>query len=555
VKIIRSVWTAAVLACSLTPIDAAGQAPDRACAVTLRTGSLAGPSADLARLLDLHDSGSLETFTLRRTGRRYLFDACRAPAAIRSLAEGLDAGTRRGMDIVPAEALLTGNSAYPRDGQDGSLWGGRGLGMSIQTGVEFGWGPFSAAIAPVYAWQQNREFDMLPNASEARSPWAHRWWGTIIDAPQRFGPSSYGRLDLGQSYARIDLFGAGVGISSENLTWGPARRNPLLLSGSAPGFPHVFLETTRPADVFIGALEAQLFWARLTESDWFDDDPDNDHRVLAGLLVALRPHVFDGLTIGGARMYSRTWWPGLPLSEIMFAPYRGVRDNPQQFEAGDNQLLGFFFRWAFAPAGMEVYGEWAREDHWDGWIGLLRNLDASQAWMLGLQSVVTVRHGVLRISTEIAHLAEALPTMHPARGPVAFYSHSTVVQGHTHRGQLLGAPVGTGGESQFLGLDWFWSGGRSGISVERARYEDDAYNIYYAAQYGSHARDTELSVRGGHMSVIGGIAIDAEIGWSRRYNRHFLGLDTASVTGAPYRTENNWSLRLGTRWHPRGLRR
>src|SRR5690606_20478044 len=101
-----------------------------------------------------------------------------------------------------------------------------------------------------------------------------------------------------------------------------------------------------------------------------------------------------------------------------------------------------------------------------------------------------------------------------------------VRQGHTHRGQLLGAPVGSGGESVFLGGDYFWSRGRSSLSIERARYLTSYYTSRYGEQYGAHARDTELTIRAGHMMTLGaGLSVDAELGGSRRYNRDFLGLE------------------------------
>jgi hypothetical protein len=115
---------------------------------------------------------------------------------------------------------------------------------------------------------------------------------------------------------------------------------------------------------------------------------------------------------------------------------------------------------------------------------------------------------------------------------------------------MLGAPIGTGAEAQWLGIDYFWDRGRTALSIERARYEDDAYHMLFAPRYGAHARDTELSVRLGHMATFGTLSIDAEAGWSRRYNRGFLGLDTLQ-TAEPYRRDDNLSLRVGARWTPR----
>jgi hypothetical protein len=559
--IVRYVCGAALCAtaCAVlrsTPVQAQqspadhGAAPAQAasCPVLLESGGFTTPAADLARMLSLQDSTARTSFVLRRAGRAIPADACVAPLAIEKLARAVaTAAPAQRLAIVPAELLVVGHSAYPRDWNDGALWGGRGINTSLTAGVRLRLGPLTTAIAPVLGWHSNSAYD-LPGADSA-TILRHPWWADLLDAPQRHGFSSFAALDPGQSYVRLDVGAWSAGFSTENMAWGPARRNPLLLSGSAPGFGHAFIETGRPVDAFVADIEFQLFWGRLTESEYFDANPDNDHRVLAGLLLAIQPHVLPGLTIGGARTQSFTWWPGLELSEVILRPYRGVRSNPQGQQGGDNQLIGLFFRWNGAPYGLEVYGEWAREDHWGEWTELLRNLDSSQAYTLGLQKLFVRGNDAVRIAAEITHLSDALPVFFASRGVIPFYSNTSVPQGHTHRGQMLGAPIGTGAESQWLGADYLWNRGRTSFSIERARYEDDAYHLLYAPRFGAHARDSELSVRLGHMTTFGTLSIDAELGWSRRYNRGFIGLDTLEV-GEPYRRDGNLGIRLGARWTP-----
>ncbi|MBR9991059.1 MAG: hypothetical protein KFH98_14955 [Gemmatimonadetes bacterium] len=550
-----TVLAAALALLQLLPGALDAQVREDACPAHLQGADFVGPAADLSRLIDLQDTTSNGSFVLRRIGQGRTADACAAPAAVANLARRL--ATRApadGVRLLPPELLAVGNSAYPRDWNDGVLWSGRGLNTALTAGALLRWGVVSAALAPIVVWQSNSDFDFHLGADTTRSAYSHPWYGSGIDAPQRFGDASYSRLDPGQSFVRIDVRGFGAGVSNENILWGPARRNPLLLSGTAAGFPHMFFETQRPIDIWVGDLEFQLFWGRLEESDFFDHDPDNDHRMLAGLLVALQPRILDGLTVGGGRLHSVTWWPELSLSDLVRQPYQDVYQNPQG-RFGDNQLMGLFFRWKNAAAGFEVYGEWAREDHWGTtWTELLRNLDHSQAWGLGLQKLI--RHGdnALRLSAEVTHLADALPSRIAGRGgPITFYTNTSVRQGHTHRGQMLGAPIGTGAEALFAGGDYFWSGGRTSISIERARYGEDAYSVLFAPTFRAGARDAELSVRAGHLAAVGALTLDTELGWSMRYNRDFLGLDTIEP-GEPYRRDDNLSVRLGLRWTPGGGR-
>lgn len=539
---------AAAMALVTVTAAAEAQTADTACDVVLRGADFVGTPVDLARLLDLTDSASHESFMVRRIGRQYRSAACRAPSAVAALATRLGSPPSSAhAQVLPAELLVVANSAYPRDWNDGALWAGRGANAALTAGVEFRWGPFRAALAPVFTWQQNRDYEIRDPGAQAFSPFVHPFFGTAIDAPQRFGTESFSRADIGQSFARVEIAGFSAGLSNENLTWGAARRNPLLLSGTAPGFPHVFLETARGVNIWLASLEFQLFWGRLQESEYFDGNPDNDHYVLAGVMAVLQPYVLDGLYVGGGRLHARTWWPETDVADLLLDPYRGVgvRDNVLG-PKGDNQLLSLFFRWATAPQGIEVYGEWAREDHWWDAVGLLKGLDASQGYTLGFQKVVRRRDNALRIAAEISHLADAVP-IRLLRGVLPFYTNTSVIQGHTHRGQLLGAPIGTGGETQHLGADYFWRGGRTSFSVERTRYEEDAYNALFAQVYGAHARDTELSLRTGHVTTFNALSLAAELGWSRRYNRSFLGLDDLDGSRR-YRRTDNWSARLGVRW-------
>src|SRR5699024_10219580 len=120
------------------------------------------------------------------------------------------------------------------------------------------------------------DFAFRETAAAGHSPYNYPERPTGIDWPQRFGDNSVRSNELGQSYVRFDAYGLAAGVSTENLWWGPAQRYPILMSNTAPGFPHIFAGTGRPLDIYIGKLELEAIWGRLSESDYFDNDPDND---------------------------------------------------------------------------------------------------------------------------------------------------------------------------------------------------------------------------------------------------------------------------------------
>jgi len=58
----------------------------------------------------------------------------------------------------------------------------------------------------------------------------------IIDCPQQFGTKPLEKFYLGQSSAKILFDHFSVGLSNENIWWGPGRRNALIMTNNAPGF-------------------------------------------------------------------------------------------------------------------------------------------------------------------------------------------------------------------------------------------------------------------------------------------------------------------------------
>jgi hypothetical protein len=537
--------------------SAAAQVADTAaaCVVTLDQADLAGASADVVRLLELRTTGSAYSAVRRRTSDRTVHDVCGQPQSLRRFAAGVALADlpAAGIALLPVNLRLLHSTVYPRVGNDGGVRGGVGMSASVNAGIALRWRGVEAALSPTMFLEENGQFqiDRHPD-SASYSPFIHRWHGRYIDMPQRFGTRRDARVSGGESYVRIAARRVRGGISTENMAWGPARRNPLMLSGNAQGFPHAFIESARPLGVGIGHAEFQLIWGRLAESDFFDFDSDNDSRALTGALAALSPAGLDGLQLGAAYLHSQIRNGDTPLQDVLWGAYTGIGADESGLPR-DLRLLSLFMRWTTAPGGLEVYGEWLRQDQWQQWWRLLNPVDAAQAYTLGVQRIVRRGETAVRLSAEISHLSDALAHRDVGRGLQTFYVSPHLPHGHTHRGQLLGAPIGPGSESQFLGVDVFWSAGRTGFAIERVRYDDDAYYAVWSQIHGPHGHDTELSFRAAQTLALGRVFADAEIGYSLRYSRSFLGLINDNWPDFPYRKDDNITLRLTGRWTPPSL--
>jgi hypothetical protein len=237
----------------------------------------------------------------------------------------------------------------------------------------------------------------------------------------------------------------------------------------------------------------------------------------------------------------------LSLSEQIFGPYTGIRDNPAEESQGDNQLLSVFMSWVLRESGFEVYGEYAREDHWEDANDLLMQLDHSRGYTIGLEKVFTLRSGehLLRVSAEATMLGNAA-TSQSGRSGATFYVHDQVRQGYTHRGQLLGAPIGPGSDAQYVGVDYLKGKLLGGLYYERVRYDNDTYYRHFAFERVHRGHDAEWTVgaRGGH--ALPNVQITADLGYSTRHNREFVVL----LNEDRISREHNLSFTFGAAWIP-----
>lgn len=448
----------------------------------------------------------------------------------------------RGITVRPlaAEMRLVYNSKYPHDVNDGALWAGKGGSAALSAGVQVKWGPVTGTLYPTVYASQNDDFPLAPVSFGNRPSFAYAWHQNI-DWPQRFGAETVKEYDWGQSGIRVDLSGFTAGFSTENMWWGPTVRNPIIMGNSAAGFPHIDLGTGRPVWIGIGHIEARAIWGELRESDYFDTDPDNDRRYITGLTFGYRPSFLPGLTIGGTRvLYQR--WPddGLGAGEIFdfFGEFfnEGVEPLPGGGVGNDptDQLLSVVARWVLPDAGIDVYLEWARNDFSGNLRDFLLEPDHSRGFTVGFQKTLASHNGVFRLRSEFTTLG--LSATAQIRANPTFYVHSVVHQGYTQRGQLLGAGIGPGANSQVLGVDRYSAAGRWGVSLQRVRFDDDAF---FRDGLSRLEHDVELTLGGSVFRFVGPVEVGGGLELSRRLN--WYRVEENDVTNLNAKVVVRWS--------------
>jgi hypothetical protein len=450
--------------------------------------------------------------------------------------------------LDPPEQRVAFNSALPWGQNDGAVWQGRGAAGAVRVGGTISVGPVTVQVRPELVYAQNRAFDLTPVQNQAFTPFANPWTRAFqvpgIDTPQRFGPDGWADLRWGQSGAWVTLRGFTAGVSHAEGWWGPAQRNPLVLSNHASGFPHAFAGTNGPVDVRIGRVEARVFWGRLEESDYFEAANVRPNRYFTGAIAAFAPRFVQGLTVG----VTRTFVYYIPADGLTAGDYvtvfQGITKQTQQTPenpTGDDeadQLLSIFGRWVFPASGFEAYLEWGRNDHAQDWRDFILQPEHSHAFTAGVQKVFgSVEQRLLRVRAEVTNLQRS--QTHEDRPTPGWYRHHLVHHGYTHRGQVLGAGVGPGGNAQWLAIDALRGWGRiGGFAVRELADNDSYYRLRRAGMLSLRRNDVTFGAGFSGALVAGPMDVGLDLAALRRLNRDFA-LD---------RRETNLHLALYTRW-------
>ena len=497
------------------------------------TGLIAGPAYERNRLDQLQDSLAL------RPGEHML----RRSSTIAARCSGT---AIEQLSIHPvgarANTLALYNSGYPQDRNTGAAWAGRGATSLIELGTEFRLGPVHVGLLPAVTYQENRDVAIAARGYAGYSPFVHSGHPTSIDLPQRFGTEDFWLLDPGQSYVRIAYSKAAIGVSTENVWVGPAQRTPILLSASAAGFPHAFISLDR-GKAFGVYWSADLFLGRLEESDYFDGQADDD-RALHGLTIIAEPDFVPGLAVGFGRMYASSM-TNRSLLDGLTRAYGASGGATRSID--DNVLYALFARYVIPGAGAEVYAEWGHEDPFQSVGDLLREPDQTQGYVIGLQKRVAMGTRSLRVYGELTHL-DASVSARSGRGITTYYTHGNLPQGHTQKGQSLGAWIGPGASIETAGVDYGDRRSNVGLYVEHIRFDADGYynqwGKYYA--WGGHDAQIGAGLIASYQYKSIFTALDAN--WAHRYNRSFLRLD-GSIPGT-FTNEKNLRLELSLSWRP-----
>lgn len=384
------------------------------------------------------------------------------------------------------------NTTYPYGWNDGPTIPARGLQTYLSAGffAKYRW--LSVQFRPELVAAQNRVYEGFGGEQGPNQAW-YRQYGVRIDQPEIFGLGNYTKSFWGQSNIRLTYDPVSLGLSTENLWWGPGIHNSILMSNTAPGFKHVSLNSSRPIKTYIGSFEFQVVGGHLEKSGYppsllgdtsfhqrYERVKPEGWRYFSGITLNYQPKWTPGLFLGFIRTYNtnqRDMGKGLRYYAPFFEAFSKTKiavDSSADDGIPRDQMLSFYFRYLIPKANFEFYGEYAKNDHnWDSRDGMAQ-IDHTRAYTFGLRKFVPLNirwGGYLQLSGELTQIA--VTNTRGIRSAGSWYGHSGVTDGYTHRGQLLGAGIGMGSNAQTVQATWVNGLKQLGIQVQRYVHDED----------------------------------------------------------------------------------
>ena len=308
-----------------------------------------------------------------------------------------------------------------------------------------------------------------------------------IDMPQRFGEDPISVLDPGESFVRYEYGDWMGGISNQKYWTGPALLNPLIFSHNAPGFVHGFLGSRRPITVPSGQLETRMLWGGLRESDYFDSDSTNNMRYVSSFMVVYRPDWIPGLEVG----YTRTGYKYLFNNEVtvsaLLLPFWSRMERaeriPEPMDYYDFYMMmsAFSLRYVLPESGFEWYLEWGRNDLRRALRDIISEPELNRAYTIGMVKRWDLHpsHAIVT-NVELTQLENNSPGAYHRMSTrlieneaLTWYSSQYIIQGFTHKGQVVGAWIGPGSSAQTLQMSWYHPWGMLGGTVGRTVFYND----------------------------------------------------------------------------------
>lgn len=373
--------------------------------------------------------------------------------------------------LLPFTHLVKITSNQPYGWSDGPLMPVNGIQQLASLGVYGELGPISFQYRPEFLYVNNRSYATTPS----------------------FGPNSIQptikKYFHGQSRVSLNAGPVSVGLSTENIWWGPGQHTALLMSNNAPGFLHASFQTRRPIKTFLGNFEFQIIGGMPQDDTNQSDEIYNlnnyyqiwgksntlNQKYLNGINLNFSPKKLNGLTFG----FTRSFISGagstiddvardygyleayLPIFNEIFKEKRiGFEDSLKW-----NQLASVYARYVFKKAKAEIYLEYGWNDYTYNIRDLMMSPSHSAAFIFGVKKIVDLTpKSSLDLSFELNQMSQSPNYL--VRDAGNWYIH-WYQSNYSNFGEVLGSGIGNGSNSLVASATYRKHFNQIGIVFER----------------------------------------------------------------------------------------
>jgi hypothetical protein len=403
---------------------------------------------------------------------------------------------KKGIFILPMVLNSTFNSHHPVGQNFGAMLPTTSPQVYLSSGIYFKNKRWELQFQPEIIYSNNHPFETFKHDNYDPIWWSYYKWLNNIDAPEQFGTKPILKAFPGQSKIQYNFYkDISVGISTQNIWWGPGIKNSLLMSNNAAGFLHLSLQTNKPIITKWGAIEAQMVFGKLDNSGIFPPDTNRvmnavrlyttkptDWRYFTGYTFSFQPKWVPGLFLGASK--STSIYNNNINGPLDLLPFAGLLVSNAEKANLKASYGSVFFRYVLKEARAEVYAEYGRNDRGASIVNLITDKNYNRGYVVGFRKITNANRHNLRfeVTTEFTNLqATNAQEIYTAR---SWYINNNVRQGYTQQGKLLGAGIGPGSKSQSIDVSILKRKTKIGVTLERIDHNNDFYyNAYYPIRY------------------------------------------------------------------------
>ena len=387
------------------------------------------------------------------------------------------------------------NSLLPFSFNDGNMYPARGWQERYSIGINLKLLIFDINYQPEKLIVQNKTQEYYRGEP---GEFMFKYFGMTANYIDNFRQYGYDRIEettLGQSRIGLKTKYIAAGLSNENIWWGPGKRNSLVFTNNAAGFKHYYLNTVEPIKTYIGNFEIAGVIGKLDTTKFTEIDQLLLNRCEACKFYKnLDEREIDGISVNFQPKWVPNFYIGYAYSRQFYRHAKSALGDTVNFFSKDlpkQEIGSLIFRFALPEDHAEFYGEIGMPNE-SPWPWKFFKTTVRPGYVFGATKLVPLKlwDSYLNLNVEFTQLQIMDPRKVFYQGyanvvgqPTSWYQSTIVNQGWSNNGQLMGASIGPGSNSQSINLSWNKGFNKIGIFVERTAYNNDFYSVAYITPY------------------------------------------------------------------------